>query len=714
MAFARCRGILVLLACTGCLLRAGPGEPPLVGDVHIEGNSAVPEDDITDRIALTRSGSRFIAQFGDRMPFDDALIEADSRRIERFYQSRGFFLAQVVDVRFEDKQGRRDITFVVKEGPAAKVKKLEVTGLEALDPKVRAAALDLPPLRPGDVFTEEDYDDFKSLLRDRLRATGYAEAKVEGEVRVDRTVPSAEISLQVTPGVRFTISKVHVFGAQAISRSRVAEQTELKEGQLFTPQALAAAQQRVYVMGIFSLVKVEPGAFSRDPASGTGTVPIVVELTEAPFITVEAGAGFEVDPTRDIGRVRAKATHRNIARGLQRVSVGGSVGYAFLPGIVSWLSGKGSERGVVGDGFVEFVQPRVWRSWFDGQVRLDYDKDITQAFAYQQVGFRVATPFRPPFRPLTIVPSLNGSYFFGIDATDVTGSALSTAGCGPIVPGQPPEEQCTLFYAEVLVNLDFRNDPLNTRSGVLFSVGLQRAFLGDFQYWRVSPEVRGYVPLSRSLVLASRLRFGILTDLQGSREPPGVSRFFAGGATSVRAVGALLVGPLRYTVVDNPDKGQRGAPLYLAGAPVPIGGDRLLEGSLELRWTTPIESLAFAFFTDFGAVTLRQGTGSLFEPSNYIFGAGVGARYRTFLGALRVDIGRRISPFSRTASDLTINVQNQAAYDTNNPPPPNPRDPSSYRVAIDCAPSQAQFCYEEGLGSIFRGFFLYLTLGEAF
>ena len=64
---------------TGCLMRAKPGEQPLVGDVKITGNSALGEDDIVDKIALTKSGIRIGAKFGQRYPFEPDGVKGDVR-----------------------------------------------------------------------------------------------------------------------------------------------------------------------------------------------------------------------------------------------------------------------------------------------------------------------------------------------------------------------------------------------------------------------------------------------------------------------------------------------------------------------------------------------------------------------------------------------------------------------------------------------------------
>lgn len=701
-------GLLCLLA--ACAHRGQPGGPSVVGDITIEGNEALSDGDLIGRLVLTESGVR---PFGDPFEFREDLLRADSKRIERVYAANGYFQTRVENVRVQTKDGRTNITFVVQEGPPAKVDSIEITGLEQVAD--RKEILSSPPLSEGDVFTEQKYEQFKAQLARRLEAHGYAQAEVNGQVVVDRSVPAATVNLDVLPGRQYRISRVHVFGAQNVSRSRIAEATLLEEGELFTPDALAEAQLRVYQLGVFSLVRLAPGAFDER----SGTVPVVVEVTEAPFIHVEAGGGLEVNPrTRDSVGVRARWTHRNIARGLQKLSASGSLGYAWVPGVVAFARDEGTRRGLIGSAGLEFTQPRVARSPVDLVAGIDYAKDVTQAFGFQQLGARVSAPIKPTgFRALTVAPGLRFSYYFKISGDELSGTdTLSTAGCGPPEAGIAIPTSCRLFAAELLVNLDLRDDPINTRKGFFASVSVARAFtpISEFKYWRVSPDLRGYVPLSRTLTLATHLRYGLLEDVgdsPGDRRPPGVARFFAGGANSVRGVGSQQLGPAKAVVIDNPDADEPGEPPYLAGAPVPLGGDRLIEGSIELRWQTPSPNWSTAVFFDAGALTLGVPGLLTLDAENLVTAVGAGVRWRSPVGPIRLDLGWRLRGRTRQAREVDVRVKDKALYEQRSGAGAS-TDPTLYSMSTDCGDtSPSWFCYEEGL---FKGLQLWITIGEAF
>ena len=214
---------------------------------------------------------------------------------------------------------------------------------------------------------------------------------------------------------------------------------------------------------------------------------------------------------------------------------------------------------------------------------------------------------------------------------------------------------------------DLRNSLLNPTRGYVLIVDLEHAagWTGSqFRYNRVVVEGRRYSALTGSSVLATRLRGGWVGS--GGFDAPGGSsgaddivhpqkRFYAGGATSVRGFAQSRLGP---TVLALEDPTGLLSPTAQGGAgcmpselidlscdagPLsdgafisrPTGGTRVLEGNVEVRFALG-SSLDGVTFTDFGQV---WGAGQTISFDDLEFTPGVGVRFRSPVGPIRVDVG---------------------------------------------------------------------------
>lgn len=141
-------------------------------------------------------------------------------------------------------------------------------------------------------------------------------------------------------------------------------------------------------------------------------------------------------------------------------------------------------------------------------------------------------------------------------------------------------------------------------------------YVGTATFVHLETEVNGYFPVMRNdrLVLAGRLKLGSLLG-ENTDDIPANKRFFAGGGGSIRGFGYQLVGPL-----DAENK--------------PMGGRALIETSMEARFRIT-DTIGIVPFIDAGMVS-RHGLPG--QDGDIRLGAGLGARYYTGAGPLRVDV----------------------------------------------------------------------------
>jgi len=161
---------------------------------------------------------------------------------------------------------------------------------------------------------------------------------------------------------------------------------------------------------------------------------------------------------------------------------------------------------------------------------------------------------------------------------------------------------------------------------------------GDFSYYRILPDLRGYVSFGEGdeLTVAARVRMGELLPASGNAQDSAVvTRFYAGGAQSMRGFNDRRLSPLLVTELPS----YPGNPNPATKVTLPIGGNGLVDGSLEVRYRVT-SNLVVAAFLDFGQVTV--GPLHADDLPHLLVAVGLGLRYLTPVGPVRVDFGRRL------------------------------------------------------------------------
>lgn len=196
-----------------------------------------------------------------------------------------------------------------------------------------------------------------------------------------------------------------------------------------------------------------------------------------------------------------------------------------------------------------------------------------------------------------------------------------------------------LFPVEI--EFDGRNDRLNPVRGMQFFGQLTYAedTLGAEGYLKSRLEARHYAMLSERHRLSSALRLCLGSiDGTGLGGIPADDRFYAGGGGSVRGYEYQSIG----TVANQ----------------VPTGGDKLLEFSAELRMQ-PGQKLGYVLFLDGG--TAYNGTLSGLDQS-LRYGAGIGLRWFTPIGPLRMDAAYPLNPADNQDERLQVYISLGQAF----------------------------------------------------
>jgi outer membrane protein insertion porin family len=187
------------------------------------------------------------------------------------------------------------------------------------------------------------------------------------------------------------------------------------------------------------------------------------------------------------------------------------------------------------------------------------------------------------------------------------------------------EDSGTLLISAIKLGLiyDSRDNPFEPRSGYLVGLTYKIAagiLLSESEFHKVQMYLNRYIALSKDIVLAASLRGGYARSFDKTSSLPLVERFFLGGRTTVRGYDQDMLGP----------KGSDNNP---------TGGNVFAMENLELRFNV-WKGLGLVTFLDGGNVWQKAGE---FSFGSIKYTTGIGLRYNTPVGPIRVDFGYKLN-----------------------------------------------------------------------
>jgi outer membrane protein assembly factor BamA len=679
---------LLLFAAVGCgATRQPPActRPDLGGcavdELSFEGNRVVSGGELAERIATAES-EHLLSGLLEHVPvlrvldalsveyerFDRSVLDRDLARIHRYYRSRGFYDARVRAARVQriggsGPSGRVRVHLVISEGEPVRVASVDLRwkdwSLEKAGNVTRPVTDARNQIKVGVRFEEEPYEATKKALLRALTDRGFAYATVEGHVDVDVVSREARVSYTIELGPQTRFGKITLAGLGDLPEGPLRAALGIKEGDRFSTQRLADAERALADFGVFGAIEVKPELAApgepREPR-----VPVTFAVQPVPLRAVRLGGGAEIG-VRVEGHLVAGWEDRNFLGGLRRFSVEARPGLILYPTRISTLFDAPPTH-VLPQLRLQFElrQPATFEGrttgLLSGAYKLYSPSTFDTAPGEPILGYREYTGAIGLQRPF-LRSALNASLLYNVQLNSpfsYNDVALKTAYDLVFIPSV----QALVSY-DLRRNLAGRPDRLNPRKGVYLAADTQLAGYpaGSARDVRIQPELRAYVPISRRLTLGFRLLTGFLFPLGDSygcafeareaganAEDAGAAcgtslardlqllqfrGFFSGGATSNRGYGFNEVGPQDYLT-------------NLAGVQseglVPTGGLSLWESSLELRMPI-LGDLGTAVFLDGSDVARRRGSFRLSRPH---LSAGLGLRYETPVGPLRVDVGYRL------------------------------------------------------------------------
>lgn len=628
---------LALAACAIAPLSASElgHERPHVGSINFVGNENMDSGRLKS-IMRTREPSFF--QLFNKPRFRPDFLRYDLAAIEAIYHKNGYYdaTARVIENRLDETTNSTHIVIEIDEGEQTLVGGVRIEGDIPFDTSGIVKNLRLKKDAPYD-STQVGSDVYS--IRNRMWDRGYV---------LCETVPTLQLSdhrayltYTVNVGPPMYVGKIDVAGVHVASEKRVREQLTFKPGELFSLKKIQDSQQNLFDTSLFRQVKLTP---TRIDSIGN-TIDLLVEVEERKMSYVEMGLGFG---TEDNGRIASELGHRHVPGLGGKLQLETEFAFDLVREGRAQLRRRFSRTGVA------YTGPRFPGTRFQTSVDGFYEQNRNlQTVEYDIWGFGAHGRRRA------------GRYtMFYLDFAD------------EFIKRKIPEleAETSLFTRKsdetrslgVTLDRDSRDDLLFPTRGSQRSLSAEVAggpIRGDNHFVRLVGSMSYYGRTWKRMTFAVRARTGIAAPYGRSNdgvEPDGIpfeNRFYAGGSNSVRGYKENSLGP-------RLPAGEPGAldPKTAALRGDALGGEVILLTNVELRfpiwkkikiggvvfadggnvWKTPSDIK----LDDFSPVRNMDDGG--YTPDNvtkYRYSLGVGLRYNTPIGPLRVDYG---VPVSRT------------------------------------------------------------------
>jgi len=528
-----------------------------------------------------------------------ARADEDIKLAERILRSEGYYDGVVtasVDT-LPNASNRLTVTLSATPGPRYMLGAIAVT---QAPPQPRALAIEALGLKTGDPIVAAVIQSAEANVSLRLPEQGYPFVAVgTRDILLDERDHHGDYTLPVDSGPRSTFGGIRLEGDPVFDVKHVTLLTRFDPGELYDSRKADDLRQALVATSLLSTVSVEPVHTGTIAADGTETVDLLVRQTKGPARQLAASAGYG---TGEGIKLTGSWTHRNL----------------FPPeGAVSVAAVAGTQEQSVSGTFRRSNAGQRDRTFALGAsvARQDFDAYNAQTISLNGSLSRASTPIWQK----RWTWSVGGEVLATRETRFETDVAERT--------------RSTYFIAAVplQVGYDRSNSVLDPTKGFRLAArispeGQKRSGGGGIDaYGRLLFEGSAYYPVTDSLVIAGRARVGSI--LGAARDDIAPSRrYYSGGGGSVRGFGYQELGPKDI----NND---------------PIGGRSVTEFAIEARYR----------FGNYGVVPFfdagRVGEGSTPSLSGMRYGAGIGARYYTNFGPMRVDVA---TPIGRKPGESKI------------------------------------------------------------
>lgn len=627
-----------------------------VENVTAQGNAAFSEKDLLNHSEVEK------AHFFSHGKYSEQMVRRSVSNLKAVYLNAGYSQVKVTP-RVTRDRGNIVVSYVVEEGQRDFVSELKVLGNETVPiNQLAPKGLMLGPNRPYSPQLEQQD---RNAITAQYLLNGYLTANVTSKAQPVKGDPHHVIvTYNIHEGPKVSTAQLVIVGKNKTRDDLITTTTNIKVGRPLSEGELLTSESRLYNLGIFDWAEVDP----KRAITNQTSEDVLIKVHESKRNAITYGFGFEVinrggsvpsgtvsvpgippvglpqgfrtsETTYYGPRGTFEYTRRNIRGTAESYTLGGFAGRLDQHASATYTD--------------PFFRKSSWSSAYLVSFEHDAENPVFTSLA-ETAGLQFSK-FLDAKKTKTVFLRYNFQY------TDIS---HIFPGLEFLVP--PSDRKIRLSTVSGSWVRDTRDRVLDAHKGIYESVdlGISPSAIGSsVDFARFVGQISHYRNMGHGIIWANNLRIGLEQPFNDSFVPIS-SKFFTGGGSTLRGFPLNGAGPQQYsTVCGDPSDPSTCGPIT-----VPTGGNQLIIVNSEFRIPLNIvkKGLGIVPFYDGGNVYQHVGfsdfttncnaaststagstsTGStvtVVNPSCFTSSVGIGLRYATPIGPVRIDLGHNLN-----------------------------------------------------------------------
>ncbi len=576
----------------------------LLKKVDFIGNNQIKHKELQAVTSLHSKSLFDKVQFWKKPPrFQNELLIKDINNLHKIYQSQGYIDVKVKDSLIIDNEKMCiQVFYLIKENTPTRISSFAWEVNESSQETKEDILNQLPKqklINTHAIFTDIAVFKLIELTQNSLTNQGYAFASPKPFFDIDTIKKTVGVTINPRQGNKYTNGETYFEGLNRVPQKLLSKRLNLNAGDSYSTKKLNEAQSRAFNMQLFKYITIKP---EKDSIL-KNVINYKIKLEELNLWDMNVGLGYG---TEDKTRVQLQLTKRSFLGGIRQLDLGIKTSY-FEPL----------------NTYLKFRQPNLFADKIDFIWNPYYSQERELSYNVKRLGTNFTLERKISSKTSTFIT-------YNIENSEIDKTSEIDETNTNIVEGSKQKNGIIWGYQYRNVNHYF--NPTNGWYAQSLTSYNGLGYKAEYSYFKLLVDGRIYRPFWKQCILAARVYMGYAISTDSDQLTPIEDRFLLGGGNSIRAY-------QRNSISANDNNNSE-----------TIGGNSMLAMSIEAR--LPIyNALDGVLFGDAGNVWEKSGQ---YQLNDLKYGLGLGLRYNTPIGPLRIDVAAPVNDRFRMQLYLTF------------------------------------------------------------